>query len=230
MHILGISCYFHDAAAALLRDGQLVAAAEEERFSRMKHDFGFPELAIRFCLEQGGIAAGDLDYVAFFEKPFVKFDRILQTVFATVPRSNGVFRDAMTAWLLDKLWVKNLIRAALGIPADRILFAEHHLSHAASAFFCSPFDEAAILTVDGVGEWATATIGVGRGNRPRADRTRSASRIRSGLLYSAFTAFLGFEVNEGEYKVMGMAPYGVPRYLDKVRQAGRASAPTARSR
>ena len=156
MHILGISCYFHDAAAVLLRDGQLVAAAEEERFSRVKHDFGFPERAIRFCLERGGIEAGDLDYVAFFEKPFIKFDRILQTAFATVPKSNAVFRDAMTAWLLDKLWVKNRIAAFLDLPPDRILFAEHHQSHAASAFFCSPFDEALILTVDGVGEWATA--------------------------------------------------------------------------
>src|SRR6266511_4533491 len=163
MNIVGISCYFHDAAAALLRDGALVAAAEEERFSRVKHDFGFPTRAIRFCLERGGLAAGDLDYVAFFEKPFLKFERILQTAFATVPRSHGVFRQAMTTWLLDKLWVKSRIREATGIADDRILFVEHHASHAASAFFCSPFDDAAVLTVDGVGEWATATVGRGHG-------------------------------------------------------------------
>ena len=161
MHILGVSCYFHDASAAILRDGQLIAAAEEERFSRVKHDFGFPTRAIAFCLGEAGITGADLDYVAFFEKPFVKFDRILQTAFAEVPRSAAVFRQAITAWLLDKLWVKNRIREAIGISAERILFVEHHQSHAASAFFCSPFEEAAILTVDGVGEWATATTGRG---------------------------------------------------------------------
>ena len=215
MRVLGISCYFHDAAAALLEDGRLVAAAEEERFSRIKHDFGFPERAIRFCLSRAHISGADLDYVAFFEKPFIKFERILQTALGTVPRSQTVFRKAMTAWMLDKLWVKNRIRDTLGIDPNRILFAEHHESHAASAFFCSPFDNAAILTVDGVGEWATATIGRGHGTSLTLD-----SEIRFphslGLLYSAFTAFLGFEVNEGEYKVMGMAPYGVPRYQDKV--------------
>lgn len=215
MNILGISCYFHDAAAALLQDGQLVAAAEEERFSRIKHDFGFPERAIQFCLARGKITGADLDYVAFFEKPFVKFERILQTALGTVPRSQAVFRQAMTAWMLDKLWVKNRIRDTLGIDPRRILFAEHHESHAASAFFCSPFDTAAILTVDGVGEWATATSGRGQGASLTLD-----SEIRFphslGLLYSAFTAFLGFEVNEGEYKVMGMAPYGVPRYQEEV--------------
>jgi carbamoyltransferase len=215
MRILGISCYFHDAAAALLDDGVLIAAAEEERFSRIKHDFGFPERAIRFCLDKGGLAGADLDYVAFFEKPFIKFERILQTALGTVPRSHAVFRKAMTAWMLDKLWVKSRIRDFVGVTPDRILFVEHHQSHAASAFFCSPFEDAAILTVDGVGEWATAAMGSGRGSSLTLD-----SEIRFphslGLLYSAFTAFLGFEVNEGEYKVMGMAPYGVPRYQDKV--------------
>jgi carbamoyltransferase len=217
MHILGISCFFHDAAAALLRDGMLVAAAEEERFSRVKHDFSFPERAIRFCLDRAGVAACDLDYVVFFEKPFVKFERILLTSLATAPRSAGVFRQAMTAWLLDKLWVKSLLRSTLGVPADRILFCQHHDSHAASAFLCSPFDEAAILTVDGVGEWTTTAMGVGRGNDLRL--THDVRFPHSlGLLYSAFTAFLGFEVNEGEYKVMGMAPYGAPRFVDEVRQ------------
>ena len=217
MHILGVSCYFHDASAAILRDGQLIAAAEEERFSRVKHDFGFPTRAIEFCLREAGIREGDLDYVAFFEKPFVKFDRILQTAFAHVPKSSAVFRQAITAWLLDKLWVKNRIRETVGIAEDRILFAEHHQSHAASAFFCSPFEDAAILTVDGVGEWATATTGRGR------DRTVTLTHEihfphSLGLLYSAFTAFLGFEVNEGEYKVMGMAPYGRPRFVEDVRK------------
>ena len=217
MHILGLSCYFHDASAAILRDGQLLAAAEEERFSRIKHDFGFPARAVEFCLREAGIRGADLDYVAFFEKPFVKFDRIMQTAFAEVPKSAAVFRQASTAWLLDKLWVKNRIRETVGIADDRILFAEHHQSHAASAFFCSPFDEAAILTVDGVGEWATATTG--RGRDRAVTLTHEIHFPHSlGLLYSAFTAFLGFEVNEGEYKVMGMAPYGRPRFVEEVRK------------
>jgi carbamoyltransferase len=217
VNILGISCYFHDAAAALVQEGVLVAAAEEERFSRVKHDFSFPLKAIRFCLQRGGLGAEDIDYVAFFEKPFVKFERILQTALATAPRSASVFRQAMTGWLLDKLWVKTLIRSTLDIPDDRILFAEHHQSHAASAYFCSPFQDSAILTVDGVGEWTTTAIGRASGNdlQLTAD-TRFPHSL--GLLYSAFTAFLGFEVNEGEYKVMGMAPYGVPRFVDKVRR------------
>ena len=163
MRVLGISCYFHDAAAAILCDGVVTAAAEEERFSRVKHDFGFPRRAIRFCLEQAGVSGADLDYVAFFEKPLVKFDRILQTALDTAPRSSGVFRKAMTAWLLDKLWVKNLIVREVGIAPDRVLFVEHHLSHAASAFYCSPFQDAAIITVDGVGEWTTTALGRGDG-------------------------------------------------------------------
>src|SRR5690242_18804451 len=195
MRILGISCYFHDAAAALLMDGQLVAAAEEERFSRVKHDFEFPARAIRFCLDRGRVSGADLDYVAFFEKPFIKFERILQTAIATVPRSHAVFRKAMTAWMLDKLWVKSRIRDSLGISADRILFAEHHQSHAASAFFRSPIDKAAILTVDGVGEWATATTGDGNGTSIALDHDIRFPHSL-GLLYSAFTAFLGFEVND----------------------------------
>ncbi len=223
MNILGVSCYFHDAAAALLRDGQLVAAAEEERFSRVKHDFGFPERAMRFCLDRGGLTPADLDYVAFFEKPFVKFERILQTAVATVPRSGAVFRRALTTWLLDKLWVKNRLREFLRIEPSKILFVEHHLSHAASAFFCSPFDEAAVLTVDGVGEWTTTGMGAGCGTGVSLDREiRFPDSL--GLFYSAFTAFLGFEVNEGEYKVMGMAPYGRPRYVDAVRRVVRISA------
>lgn len=215
MHILGISCYYHDAAAALLCDGQLVAAAEEERFSRVKHDFDYPRNAIRFCLDSAGIQGSDLDYVVYFEKPFRKFDRILLSVLQTYPQSWKVFRESMITWMIDKLWIGSTIESDLGITKDRVLFCEHHLSHAASAFLCSPFDEAAILTVDGVGEWVTGTTGVGRGNDIRLSK-KTEFPHSLGLLYSAFTAFLGFEVNEGEYKVMGMAPYGVPRYVDKV--------------
>ncbi len=215
MDILGISCYFHDAAAVLLRDGRLVAAAEEERFTRKKHDYGFPQQAIDFCLEAGGIPGGAPDYVVFFEKPFVKFERLLLSCMQTFPRSRRLFQEAMITWLCDKVWIRHLIQARLGVPASRILFSEHHLSHAASAFFCSPFDEAAVLTVDGVGEWTTASIGVGRGRELRLTKELRFPHSL-GLLYSAFTAFLGFEVNEGEYKVMGMAPFGDPRYVDEV--------------
>lgn len=215
MNILGISCYFHDSAAALIRDGELIAAAEEERFTRKKHDYEFPQHAIDFCLSLGGIQAGELDYVAFFEKPFIKFERLLLTSMQTFPRSYHVFREAMITWLSDKLWIRHLIQKRLGIPASKILFSEHHLSHAASAFFCSPFADAAILTVDGVGEWTTASLGIGKENQIKLlKEIRFPHSV--GLLYSAFTAFLGFEVNEGEYKVMGMAPFGVPRYIDKV--------------
>jgi carbamoyltransferase len=215
MHILGISCYYHDAAAALLRDGQLVVAAEEERFSRIKHDFNFPAKAIEFCLREGKIAGRDLDYVVFFEKPFRKLDRILASVLQTYPQSWKVFRESMIGWMLDKLWVASTLQAELGISREKILFSGHHLSHAASAFLCSPFEEAAILTVDGVGEWTTTACGVGRGTQIHLNKQIDFPHS-IGLLYSAFTAFLGFEVNEGEYKVMGMAPYGTPRYVDKV--------------
>jgi carbamoyltransferase len=215
VYILGVSCYYHDAAAALLKDGVLIAAAEEERFSRVKHDYRFPKNAIQFCLDQAGLEGNGLDYVVFFEKPFRKFDRILMTTLQTYPRSWKVFRESMISWLTDKLWVRTTLQSEVGISKERVLFCEHHLSHAASTYLCSPFEEAAILTVDGVGEWATATCGLGRGNDIRL--TKQIEFPHSiGLLYSAFTAFLGFEVNEGEYKVMGMAPYGVPRYVDKV--------------
>jgi carbamoyltransferase len=215
VYILGVSCYYHDAAAALLEDGVLIAAAEEERFTRIKHDYGFPNNAIQFCLDQAGLEGKDLDYVVFFEKPFRKFDRILMTTLQTYPQSWKVFRESMISWMIDKLWVGNTLQTKLGIGKEKVLFCEHHLSHAASAYLCSPFEEAAILTVDGVGEWVTATYGVGRGNDIRLLKQIEFPHSL-GLLYSAFTAFLGFEVNEGEYKVMGMAPYGVPRYVDKV--------------
>jgi len=215
MRIMGISCYFHDAAAVLLEDGVLLAAAEEERFTRKKHDYDFPKNAIEFCLRQGKIEGKDLDYVVFFEKPFVKFDRLLRTSLQGFPKTNWMFAQSMRTWLLDKLWIKSLIRKELGVAADQVLFSEHHLSHAASAFFCSPFDEAAIITFDGVGEWSTTSNGVGRGsNLTLSEELHFPHSI--GLLYSAFTAFLGFEVNEGEYKVMGMAPYGSPKYVEQV--------------
>jgi carbamoyltransferase len=221
MNVLGISCFYHDSAAALLSDGTLIAAAEEERFSRRKHDSSFPKQAVSFCLRRAGIAASDLDYVVFYEKPLVKFERILMTSLASFPRSWRAFGESMITWLDEKLWVKSIIQNELGLSADKILFTEHHVSHAASSLLCSPFEEAAVLTMDGVGEWATTTIG--RGNAPLHGGAASLTLDREirfphslGLLYSAFTAFLGFEVNEGEYKVMGMAPYGEPRYVDEV--------------
>jgi carbamoyltransferase len=220
--ILGISCFYHDAAAVLLRDGMLVAAAEEERFSRKKHDSRFPKHAIDFCLKQGGIQGADLDYVVFYEKPLVKFERILMTTLGAYPLTWRVFAEAMPAWFSEKLWIKGQLIRELGIDQKKVLFVEHHLAHAASALFSSPFDEAAVVTVDGVGEWTTATIGSGHadwngGGENRIDLSGEICFPHSiGLLYSAFTGFLGFEVNEGEYKVMGMAPYGEPRYMDEV--------------
>ena len=215
MYILGISCYFHDAAATLIKDGVVISAAEEERFSRIKHDYEFPENAINFCLNLEGIETEDLEYIVFFEKPFVKFERLLLCTMQTFPRSMKLFREAMITWLGDKLWIKHLLQNKLGIDSSKILFSEHHLSHAASSFYCSPFNEAAILTVDGVGEWTTATLGIGRGTDIKLLKEIKFPNSL-GLLYSAFTAFLGFEVNEGEYKVMGMAPFGDPKYVDQV--------------
>ncbi len=215
MYILGISCYFHDAAATLIKDGVVIAAAEEERFSRIKHDYEFPENAINFCLNLEGIETQDLEYIVFFEKPFVKFERLLLCTMQTFPRSMKLFREAMITWLGDKLWIKHLLQSKLDVDSSKILFSEHHLSHAASSFYCSPFDEAAILTVDGVGEWTTATLGIGRGTDIKLLKEIKFPNSL-GLLYSAFTAFLGFEVNEGEYKVMGMAPFGDPKYVDQV--------------
>ena len=225
MYILGISCFYHDAAAALLKDGTPIAAAEEERFSRRKHDSGFPELAIQFCLQQAGIGPDDLDYVVFYEKPLPKFERLLTSLVSTWPRSHQTFREGMVTWLTEKLWMKDIIRKRAQVPTEKILFVEHHLSHAASAFFCSPFEESAVMTVDGVGEWTTATLGTatadwGDGARRNGIELFGEARYPHslGLFYSAFTAFLGFEVNDGEYKVMGMAPYGEPKYQDEVRK------------
>jgi carbamoyltransferase len=222
MYILGVSCFYHDSAAALLKDGMLVAAAEEERFTRKKHDNSFPRNAIRFCLETAGITGEDLEYVVFYEKPFVKFERILLSVLGTFPQSWRVFGEAMVNYFDEKLWVKNVLMHEVKVPADKVIFTDHHVSHAASAMFASPFDEAAIVTMDGVGEWTTASIG--RGQAQWTDDVENSIELwdelrfphSMGLLYSAFTAYLGFRVNSGEYKVMGMAPYGQPRYLDEV--------------
>jgi len=226
MNILGISCYYHDSAAALLVDGELVAAAEEERFTRRKHDFGFPSGAIDFCLTQSGLRGEDLDYAVFYEKPLLKFERILLSTLATYPRSYGVFRESMITWFNEKLWIKSQILTKLNLPENKLLFADHHMSHAASAFFCSPYNEAAVLTIDGVGEWTTAAVGRAQALWPGRENGRTENRIELlqevrfphslGLLYSAFTAFLGFRVNNGEYKVMGMAPYGRPTRVEDV--------------
>lgn len=214
MKILGISCYYHDAAACLMRDGEIVAAAQEERFTRKKHDQEFPLHAIRYCLKAGGIRPQDLDYVGFYDKPLVKLERMLYTYLATFPKSFRSFHKAMPIWLRQKLWVKDRIRRDLDYEGE-ILFGEHHQSHAASAFLVSPFKEAAILTVDGVGEWSTATYGVGRDRQVELFfELRFPHSL--GLLYSAFTYYLGFKVNSAEYKVMGLAPYGQPRYFDLI--------------
>ncbi|MBA3870143.1 MAG: hypothetical protein H0X30_13445, partial [Anaerolineae bacterium] len=226
MYILGIACYYHDSAVALIKDGQLVAAAMEERFTRKKNDNSFPKKAIEFCLKQGGIKGQDLDYAVFYEKPLVKFERILLTTLETFPKSASVWRDAMVNWLKEKLWIKTEIQSQVGVKYDRILFCDHHMSHAASAFFASPFREAAVLTVDGVGEWTTTTLGKATSKWVNDSSGKNDIELFQeekfphsiGLLYSAFTAYLGFQVNNGEYKVMGMAPYGQPRYMDKVRR------------
>lgn len=212
--ILGISAYYHDSAACLLRDGEIVAAAQEERFTRKKGDAAFPTRAVEYALQTAGITSADLAYVGFYDKPLLKFERILETYLAIAPRGLTQFLKAGPLWIKDKLFTDRALRDALGYDGD-ILYAEHHESHAASAFFPSPFDEAAILTMDGVGEWATASIGLGRG----AD-IEILKELRwpdsLGLLYSAFTYFTGFKVNSGEYKVMGLAPYGEPRYVDLI--------------
>ncbi|MBI4512187.1 MAG: carbamoyltransferase [Deltaproteobacteria bacterium] len=210
--ILGISAFYHDSAAALLVDGQIVAAAQEERFTRKKHDAGFPARAIEFCLGQAGLRPGQLDYVCFYDKPLLKFERLLETYLAHAPIGFNSFFRAMPLWLKKKLHLSREIRRGLASEYKRrIVFAEHHESHAASAFFPSPFSESAVLTIDGVGEWATASFGVGRGNQ--LNLTHELRFPHSlGLLYSAFTYFAGFKVNSGEYKLMGLAPYGEPRY------------------
>ena len=214
--ILGISAFYHDSAAALVVDGRIVAAAQEERFTRKKHDAGFPQNALDYCLREAGITAADLDYVGFYDKPITKFERLLETYLAMAPAGYLSFRQAVPAWLKAKLHVPRQVRKALGGKyRGRCVFTDHHESHAASAFLPSPFDEAAILTIDGVGEWSTTCFGVGRGNR--IELTREIRFPHSlGLLYAAFTYYTGFRVNSGEYKVMGLAPYGEPLYKDLI--------------
>ena len=210
MNILGISAFYHDSAACLVKDGEIIAAAQEERFTRKKHDAAFPKKAIEYCLEEAGIYAADLDYVGFYDKPFVKFERILETYLSIAPKGLKQFLSAMPIWLKEKLWTRSNIRSNLEYSGP-ILFSEHHESHAASAFYPSPFEEAAILTMDGVGEWATSSIAVGRSNKIELIKELRFPHSL-GLLYSAFTYYLGFKVNSGEYKVMGLAPYGKPEY------------------
>lgn len=219
-NILGISAYYHDSAAALIRDGNIIAAAQEERFSRNKHDAGFPTHAVRYCLEEADIPLSDIDYIVFYDKPLLKFDRLLETYLATAPRGFKSFITAMPIWLKEKLYLKTTLKNELAeiagcavkdLPA--LLFTEHHQSHAASAFFPSPFERAAILCMDGVGEWATTSVWLGEGNTLRPQWQLDFPHSL-GLLYSAFTYFTGFKVNSGEYKLMGLAPYGKPRYTD----------------
>ncbi|OLC39070.1 MAG: hypothetical protein AUH75_09940 [Gemmatimonadetes bacterium 13_1_40CM_4_65_7] len=221
MRILGISAFYHDSAAALLEDGRIVAAAQEERFTRKKHDARFPLHAIRYCLAEGGIAVGDLDRVVFYDKPFVKFERLLETYLSFAPRGYKTFRMAIPLWLREKLFLKDLLLKELrkisgsGEWNEELLFSEHHLSHAASAFFPSPFDEAIVLTMDGVGEWATTSAAIGKGNSLEVQKEIHFPHSL-GFLYSAFTYYTGFKVNSGEYKLMGLAPYGEPKYKDKI--------------
>ena len=224
MYILGISAFYHDSAACLLKDGEIIAAAQEERFTRKKHDAGFPHHAILYCLKEAGIAAKDIDNVVFYEKPFVKFERLLETYLAFAPKGFTSFAKAMPVWIKDKLFQKSSLIKELKSTLDesvdwreRLLFSEHHLSHAASAYYPSPFDSAAVLTLDGVGEWTTTSLAIGKGSNLQVVKEIHFPHSL-GLLYSAFTYYTGFKINSGEYKVMGLAPYGEPRYADLIRE------------
>ncbi|MBI1791337.1 MAG: carbamoyltransferase [Acidobacteria bacterium] len=220
MRILGISAFYHDSAAALVRDGEVVAAAQEERFTRKKHDARFPENAAGYCLREGGVSLRDLDYVVFYEKPFLKFERLLETYLSFAPNGLRSFSMAVPLWVREKLFQKDLLKDHLaklgeGFDLEKLIFTEHHQSHAASAFFPSPFEEALILTMDGVGEWATTSAALGRGNSLEIIKEIFFPHSL-GLLYSAFTYYTGFKVNSGEYKLMGLAPYGEPRFVQKI--------------
>src|SRR5947208_9319116 len=221
MRVLGISAFYHDSAAALIDEGRIVAAAQEERFTRKKQDSAFPKQAIGYCLAEAGVGLADVDYVVFYDKPFIKFERLLETYLAFAPRGFGSFRMALPLWLKEKLFQKDLLAKRLKARAPgfdwqrKLLFGEHHRSHAASAFYPSPFDEALILTMDGVGEWATTSVGIGRNHG--IEMLKEIHFPHSlGLLYAAFTYYTGFKVNSGEYKVMGLAPYGEPRYVNLI--------------
>jgi len=215
MKILGISCFYHDSAAAIIEDGMIVAAAEEERFSRVKHDSGFPVQAIKFCLEKASLRGSDLNWAVFYEKPFLKFERITLSSLTTVPYAREMFVNGYKVWLKDKLWIKSTISKNVGIDSSKILFTQHHTSHAAVAYYTSPFDRAAILTCDGVGEWTTTSWGSAKQNKISLEKEIKFPHSL-GLFYSTFTQFLGFQINEGEFKVMGLAPYGKPRFTEKV--------------
>ena len=217
LRILGVSAFYHDSAAALIEDGRIIAAAQEERFTRKKHDAEFPTQAIYYCLDEAGIDLKDIDFVTFYDKPFLKFERLLETYLAFAPKGFKSFNMAMPVWLKEKLFQKNLLRKKFQNFdsnfdwQNKLLFAEHHLSHSASAFFPSPYEEAVVLTMDGVGEWATTSVAIGKSNT--LEMTREIHFPHSlGLLYSAMTYYIGFRVNSGEYKVMGLAPYGEPKY------------------
>lgn len=213
-NILGISAFYHDSAACLVQDGNVLAAAQEERFTRKKHDFNFPKEAVRYCLKSQGLTISDINYVVFYDKPVLKFERLLETYLTTAPKGFVSYARAMPLWLKEKLWIPDTIKSELEYDGE-ILFTEHHQSHAASAFYPSPFQEAAILTIDGVGEWTTNSLGVGKGNEFSIIKDIKFPHSL-GLLYSAFTYFTGFKVNSGEYKVMGLAPYGEPKYTQKI--------------
>jgi len=214
VYILGISAFYHDSAACLLKDGEILSAAQEERFTRKKGDHAFPTQSINYCLHQAGITGKDLSYVVFYDKPFLKFERLLETYLNFAPVGIKSFIKAMPLWVKEKLWMKEFIKKELGFEGT-ILFPEHHESHAASAFYPSPFQDAAFLTMDGVGEWTTSSFGAGSGNKIQIDSDIHFPHS-IGLLYSAFTYYTGFKVNSGEYKVMGLAPYGEPKYVDKI--------------
>src|SRR5919199_3659066 len=214
MDILGLSAYYHDSATCIVRDGEIVAAAQEERFTRRKHDHRFPHEAIAYCLKEAGIGVDELDYVAFYDKPLVKFERLMETYLSYAPVGFASYLRGMPTWLKEKLNLQGLIRKELGYKG-KLLFGDHHESHAASAFYPSPFEEAAVMTIDGVGEWATASYGVGRGRELEILKQMKFPHSL-GLLYSAFTAFTGFRVNSGEYKLMGLAPYGEPKYVETI--------------
>lgn len=224
MYIIGISAFYHDSAACILKDGEIIAAAQEERFTRKKHDAGFPRFAIAYCLNEANISADKVDNVVFYEKPFIKFERLLETYLAFAPKGFKSFAKSMPLWVKDKLFQKYTLIKELNSTLDerlnwseRLLFSEHHLSHAASAFYPSPFENAAILTLDGVGEWTTTSIALGKKNEIKVIKELKFPHSL-GLLYSSFTYYTGFKVNSGEYKVMGLAPYGEPRYADLIKE------------
>jgi carbamoyltransferase len=215
MHILGISCFYHDSAACIIRDGKIVAAAQEERFTRKKHDFNSPKHAVEYCLKEAGITANELDYVGFYDKPFIKFERLLESYLAYAPVGITSFLKAMPVWMKQKLFMREEIKKHLNYDA-KIIFPEHHESHAASAFYASTYKEAAFLTIDGVGEWTTTSYGIGNGNELNILAEINFPHS-IGLLSSAFTYYTGFRVNSGEYKLMGLAPYGEPKYVDVIK-------------